>query len=82
LPVLPDAPAVRPLWLLASPELLVRSTVGSVIQLLQGPERIVSGWWDQHPVRRDYYIGCWPDGRRGWLYHEPGGDWYLQGWFG
>ncbi|WP_020682597.1 Y-family DNA polymerase [Marinobacterium rhizophilum] len=82
LPALPDTPAVRPLWLLASPELLARSTVGSVIKLLQGPERIVSGWWDQQPVRRDYYIGCWPDGRRGWLYCEPGGDWYLHGWFG
>jgi protein ImuB len=82
LPVLPDAPGLRPFWLLNAPERLSPNAVGCTIELLQGPERIVSGWWDQHPVRRDYYIGRWADGRRGWLYREPDGGWYLHGWFG
>ncbi|GGO88221.1 hypothetical protein GCM10011348_43220 [Marinobacterium nitratireducens] len=75
-------PGARPGWLLEIPQRLPSRQVGSAIELLQGPERIVSGWWDSAPVRRDYYIGRWPDGRRGWLYREAGGDWYLHGWFG
>lgn len=75
-------PGSRPGWLLEVPQRLPAGQVGTVIELLQGPERIVGGWWDQRPVRRDYYIGRWPDGRRGWLYREPDGCWYLHGWFG
>ncbi|UTW11122.1 Y-family DNA polymerase [Marinobacterium rhizophilum] len=82
LPVLPVTAGLRPLWLLNAPERLPPDAVGCTVELLQGPERIVSGWWDQQPVRRDYYIGRWVDGRRGWLYREPDGGWYLHGWFG
>jgi protein ImuB len=82
LPAQPDTPGLRPLWLLAAPESISPALVKRSIELLQGPERIVSGWWDQQPVRRDYYVGRWPDGRRGWLYREPAGGWYLHGWFG
>ncbi|NVK42906.1 MAG: DNA polymerase Y family protein [Oceanospirillaceae bacterium] len=75
-------PCARPGWLLETPQPLPAGLVGNAIELQQGPERIVGGWWDQLPVRRDYYIGCWPDGRRGWLYREADGGWYLHGWFG
>ncbi len=77
-----EAPCLRPVWLLVTPQRVPGHRVGNDIALIQGPERIVGGWWDQHPVRRDYYIGRWPDGRQGWLYHAPGGSWYLHGWFG
>lgn len=82
LPVQPATAGLRPFWLLNAPERLSPGMVGRTIELLQGPERIVSGWWDQQPVRRDYYIGRWTDGRRGWLYRESDGSWYLHGWFG
>jgi len=78
----PLLPGKRPAWLLDVPQRLPTGQVGTLVELLQGPERIVGGWWDQHPVRRDYYIGRWPDGRRGWLYREEDGGWYLHGWFG
>ncbi|HRQ64917.1 MAG TPA: DNA polymerase Y family protein, partial [Xanthomonadaceae bacterium] len=67
----------RPLWLLERPE-PVRS--GS-FQVLSGPERIESGWWDDGEVRRDYYIARDAAGRRCWLFRDRGG-WFLQGLFG
>jgi protein ImuB len=67
----------RPLWLLERPE-PVRS--GS-FQVLSGPERIESGWWDDGEVRRDYYIARDAAGRRCWLFCDRGG-WFLQGLFG
>ncbi len=72
----------RPNWLLEPPQPLPGQQVGAQIQLLKGPERIVSGWWDGAPVRRDYYTGRWPDGRLGWLYRDDRGGWYVHGWFG
>lgn len=72
----------RPGWLLMSPEPLVADWVGSSIALLEGPERIAGGWWDQHPVRRDYYVARWPDGRCGWVFRDAGGEWFVHGWFG
>jgi protein ImuB len=40
----------RPVWLLNEP------LPWSKPQILQGPERIESGWWDGHGVARDYYV--------------------------
>jgi protein ImuB len=71
-----DSPA-RPLWLLEQPA-PVRP--GS-FQLLSGPERIESGWWDEAEVRRDYYIARDAAGRRCWLFRDRGG-WFLHGLFG
>lgn len=69
----------RPGWLTATP----RRCDGDVIQLLAGPERIESGWWDGGDIRRDYYLAEWNDGRHAWIWCEPGRNgWYLHGWFG
>ncbi len=43
--------ASRPLWLLQLPQAVHRDQ----LQLLEGPERICTGWWDSQPVMRDYY---------------------------
>ena len=67
----------RPLWLLERPE-PVRP--GS-FQVLSGPERIESGWWDDGDLRRDYYVARDAAGRRCWLFRDSGG-WFLQGLFG
>ena len=75
----PDLP--RPHWLLPAPEALPRAKVEQAIELLHGPERISSGWWDEQPVRRDYYTGRWPDGRLGWLFRDDQGRWFLHGWY-
>ncbi len=70
----------RPLWLLPEPLLLANAP----LQLLSGPERIESGWWDNCDVRRDYYVALILAGRRAWVYRErtPQQRWFLQGLFG
>ncbi|MBY4675911.1 Y-family DNA polymerase [Marinobacterium arenosum] len=75
-------PKGRPAWLLRQPERLAQAQLERQVELLKGPERISGGWWDGLPVRRDYYIGRWSDGRLGWLFRDDCGDWYLHGWYG
>lgn len=65
----------RPLWLLPSPE---RIDIEHW-RLLEGPERISSGWWDNQPMSRDYWIAADTMNRQGWVFFEHA--WYLQGWF-
>jgi len=71
--------AERPAWLL--PRAIPLR--GLPPQLLAGPERIESGWWDGADVRRDYYIAQTSNGQRAWIYCAPGevGPWMLHGWF-
>ena len=72
----------RPLWLLRVPEPLARGLGG--LQLLDGPERIESGWWDGRDVARDYYIARDDAGAELWVYRERLAPhaWYLHGRFG
>jgi protein ImuB len=85
--------AVRPVWLLQHPEPLHErdSTPlvdGQALQLLSGPERIESGWWDAELVARDYFIAQLPGGALVWIYRArvpalaTGPCWFLQGRFG
>lgn len=82
----------RPVWLLASPQPLHERQArpwldGHPLQLLGGPERIETGWWDGEPVARDYFIAQTHGGELLWLYRlrfappagEPG--WFLHGRF-
>jgi len=65
--------------LLDEPTLLAEQGV----QILMGPERIESGWWDGADIRRDYYLIQTRAGQQGWAYRCVGqsdGLW-LQGWF-
>ncbi|RVU31439.1 Y-family DNA polymerase [Neptunomonas marina] len=71
----------RPHWLLPKPAGLAAAEI-TQWQPLCGPERIVGGWWDNLPVRRDYYIARSPDGRLGWIFRDANRQWYLHGWFG
>ena len=83
-----SAPFHRPLWLLHAPQELDsqrgRPRRGGPLELLAGPERIESGWWDGADVRRDYYVAGDTRGARFWVYRECGGaqKWYLHGIFG
>jgi protein ImuB len=70
----------RPTWLLPQP-LPLRDPAPEV---LAGPERIESGWWDGGDVRRDYYVLRTAQGQLAWAYRAAGevaGGWMLQGWF-
>mgnify|MGYP002784502272 CR=1 FL=1 len=48
---------------------------------LWGPERIETGWWRGHDVRRDYYIVETDTGTRWWIFRQHDGQWFVQGWF-
>ncbi|HEY9240278.1 MAG TPA: DNA polymerase Y family protein, partial [Burkholderiaceae bacterium] len=61
---------------------------GQPLQLVSGPERIESGWWEGERVERDYFIAELPGGALVWVYcsRVPVGPaeprWFLQGRFG
>jgi protein ImuB len=86
------APFERPLWLLAQPEPLDqqcgRPRRQGALELLAGPERIESGWWDGADVTRDYYVALDSRGSRLWIFRESPDEgakerrWYLHGVFG
>lgn len=71
----------RPIWLVEPAILLGNSPEIAGHRLLQGPERIESGWWDAEPVCRQYWVS-WCDQRLGWIYHDQHHkSWWLAGWF-
>jgi len=78
----------RPPWLLHRPEALTarrgRPHYDGALELLTGPERIESGWWDGADVQRDYYVARTTVGARLWIYRECTGAraWFLHGLFG
>lgn len=89
----PAAGLLRPLWTLPKPQPLRDSGAkpmldGKPLQLLAGPERIETGWWDGDPVTRDYYVAVTATQALVWVYRErlPDPDaapgWFLHGRFG
>jgi protein ImuB len=78
----------RPFWILETPlALTVRGHhpfYGSPLRRIKGPERIESGWWDDAPAIRDYFIFQDADAVCYWIYRERAGDeirWFLHGLF-
>jgi len=76
----------RPMWLLEAPhplaEIDARPHHEGPLELLAGPERIESGWWDGGDVARDYFIARMQNEALVWIYRERGGGgWYLHGLF-
>ncbi|MFQ5468689.1 MAG: DNA polymerase Y family protein [Gammaproteobacteria bacterium] len=86
-----DSFAYRPCWLLKHPRLLAQSAgvpcLYGPLDLLSGPERIESGWWDSHDQSRDYYIARSRTQQKLWVYRDLNCDlngssqWYLHGFF-
>jgi protein ImuB len=71
-----DAGMPRPVWLLDEPLPILKP------QILQGPERIESGWWDGKGVARDYYVARQSQGSKLWVFQERQSKrWYLHGVF-
>ena len=86
-------PLHRPAWLLPVPQALAEREAlpllqGRPLQLLSGPERIETGWWDGEAATRDYYIAQTDTGALVWVWHDrlpaadAGAQWFLQGRFG
>jgi protein ImuB len=75
LPVAAVPPSLRPCWLLPQPRGIDRPG-----QLLAGPERIESGWWDGADIARDYYLARGTAGAHWWVYRDlRSGAWHLHG---
>ena len=79
----------RPLWMLPEPALLrvdgrYPLHKGCRLRLLDGPERLETGWWDEHAISRDYYTAVNGTGTRLWVFRkrQKTPDWYLHGLFG
>jgi protein ImuB len=68
-------PGPRPAWLLHP-----RPIPENSFELLAGPERIESGWWDGDEAGRDYFIAQLDDAGLAWLYRDKEG-WFLHGLF-
>ncbi|HEY6512879.1 MAG TPA: DNA polymerase Y family protein [Burkholderiaceae bacterium] len=90
----PAAAPTRPLWLLREPQPLPEQASrpwldGAPLQMLAGPERIESGWWDGALAARDYFIARADDGALVWIFRarlplasvRDGSGWFLQGRF-
>jgi protein ImuB len=84
-----DRRSPRPLWMLPEPALL-RADAGiplhqGPLTLLEGPERLETGWWDEHGIARDYYRAVNPHGMHLWVFRNRSREascWYLHGFFG
>lgn len=77
----------RPFWLLEKPLALAirneRPFYGSALKIIKGPERIESGWYDDHMIARDYFIAQAHDASCYWIFLERTQDprWFLHGLF-
>lgn len=79
----------RPLWLLPQPRRLKivdgRPVYQGLLTILEGPERLETGWWDEAGIARDYYIALSGRGVRLWVYQDRASAdrrWFLHGFFG
>lgn len=68
--------ADRPGLLLPTPEPL-----DLTVEVIDGPERIQTGWWDNQPIERDYYIAQHPNGQQLWIFKTPQQQWFVHGFF-
>jgi len=87
----PAGPSIRgcdrPLWLLPQPLPLAGDAACNYyrgkLELCTGPERIETGWWDDHDIARDYYAAVSSHGQKLWIYRDRlTRHWHLHGLFG
>ncbi len=71
---LPELIQNRPSFLLNRPQPLHEQ-----VEIIHGPERIVTGWWDHNSISRDYYIARSAAGRWLWIFRTPQQKWFVHG---
>lgn len=71
-----DKTLLRPSILLPSPKPLRER-----ISIVQGPERVATGWWDGQSMIRDYFIARAANGSWLWVFRTPKQQWFLHGVF-
>lgn len=68
--------SIQPAWLLQPPTPLSVET-----HIVYGPERLQTGWWDEQPVTRDYFIAVTAQGQRLWVFRDKALQWFIHGYF-
>jgi protein ImuB len=89
-PAIAAAAGQRPGWLLEAPRSLPsrdgRPCFDGMLLIESGPERLETGWWDDHGIARDYWVARTPAGARVWIFRDladvDGQRWFLHGIFG
>lgn len=76
LPVPSNPHLVRPSFLFPVPVSLKEK-----VQIVQGPERLTTGWWDGKPVHRDYFVARSGKGQWLWVFRTEQQRWFVQGLF-
>ncbi|EAT13431.1 DNA polymerase Y family protein [Bermanella marisrubri] len=67
---------LRPSFMLPQPQPLQEA-----VALHSPVERIVTGWWDNQPIQRDYFIARNESGQWLWVFKTPDKQWFVHGWF-
>ncbi|KGY12003.1 nucleotidyltransferase [Vibrio tubiashii] len=67
---------LRPNILLPTPEPLQEQ-----VSIIQGPERLVTGWWDGDDMTRDYFVARSDQGRWLWVFRNQDKHWFIHGLF-
>lgn len=67
---------IRPSFLLPEPELLKEK-----VSIMQGPERLATGWWDAGEIIRDYFVARTDTGRWLWIFRNKNRQWFIHGIF-
>jgi len=81
--------APRPGWLIEPPRALEcrggRPCHQGPLQLISGPERLHTHWWEAEPLQRDYYVASNARGLHLWIFRDLSQrdreHWYLHGLF-
>ncbi|MEZ9232011.1 DNA polymerase Y family protein [Vibrio amylolyticus] len=69
-------PRLRPSVMFPTPQPLTEK-----VSIINGPERIVTGWWDGDKMARDYFIARSHEGRWIWVFRDQQKRWYSHGQF-
>lgn len=70
------ADKLRPNLLLPAP-----LPLNEQVTVMSHPERVITGWWDNNQVIRDYFIGRSNSGRWLWLFRDNNKRWFVHGVF-
>lgn len=65
----------HPAFIFTTPRFLSMSS-----KVVYGPVRIHTGWWDNHAVKRDYFIATTEEGMNTLVFRE-GQSWFIHGLF-
>ncbi|MCG9725751.1 Y-family DNA polymerase [Vibrio brasiliensis] len=76
IPNRPISHRLRPSLLLPAPQPLTDN-----VSIIQGPERLVTGWWDGDDMTRDYFVARSATGRWLWVFRNQDLQWFIHGMF-